>query len=113
MNTAKLQGEPRKGHVHTGTPAYRRVNLALFCAGFVTFITLYDVQPLLPLFAREFGVSPAVASLPLSFSTVALALGMLVAGTLSETLGRRPVITTALFLTSILAIVTCFSHSFE
>jgi MFS transporter, YNFM family, putative membrane transport protein len=113
MITEELPGETQKGQVHTGTPAYRRVNLALFCAGFVTFITLYDVQPLLPLFAREFGVSPAVASLPLSCSTVALALGMLVAGTLSETLGRRPVITTALFLTSILAILTCFSHSFE
>ena len=72
--------------VSVGTPAYRRVNLALFCAGFVTFITLYDVQPLLPLFAREFGVSPAQASLPLSFATVSLALGMLLAGTLSETL---------------------------
>jgi YNFM family putative membrane transporter len=113
MNPAEQQDEPQKGQVRVGTPAYRRVNLALFCAGFVTFITLYDVQPLLPLFAREFGVSPAMASLPLSCSTVALALGMLVAGTLSETLGRRPVITTALFLTSILAIVTFFSHSFE
>jgi YNFM family putative membrane transporter len=112
MNTSALQGDTNTGQIRVGTPAYRRVNLALFCAGFVTFITLYDVQPLLPLFAREFDVSPAMASLPLSFSTVALALGMLVAGTLSETLGRRPVITVALFLTSILAILTYFSHSF-
>jgi YNFM family putative membrane transporter len=113
MSETETYPEPRTGKVSIGTPTYRRVNLALFCAGFVTFITLYDVQPLLPLFAREFRVSPAMASLPLSFSTVALALGMLVAGTLSETLGRRPVIITALFLTSILAILTLFSHSFE
>lgn len=113
MNNPELQSEASRGQVSVGTPAYRRVNLALFCAGFVTFITLYDVQPLLPLFAREFGVSPAMSSLALSFSTIALALGMLVAGTLSETLGRRPVITTALFLTSILAILTYFSYSFE
>jgi YNFM family putative membrane transporter len=113
MSETETYPETSKGKVRIGTPAYRRVNLALFCAGFVTFITLYDVQPLLPLFAREFGVSPAMASLPLSFSTIALAMGMLVAGTLSETLGRRPVITAALFLTSILAILTLFSHSFE
>ena len=113
MSSTGHLSETRTGQVRAGTPAYRRVNLALFCAGFVTFITLYDVQPLLPLFAREFGVSPAMASLPLSFSTIALALGMLVAGTLSETLGRRLVITVALFLTSILAVLTCFSHSFE
>jgi YNFM family putative membrane transporter len=113
MSGSEQPSEAGRGQVSAGTPAYRRVNLALFCAGFVTFITLYDVQPLLPLFAREFGVSPAMSSLALSFSTVALALGMLVAGTLSETLGRREVITTALFLTSLLAIVTMFSHSFE
>lgn len=101
------------GQIRIGTRAYRRANLALFCAGFVTFITLYDLQPLLPLFAREFKISPAAASLPLSFSTIALALGMLIAGTISETLGRRAVMTTALLLTSILALLTLFSHSFE
>jgi len=102
-----------EGQVRVGTSEFRRINVALFCAGFVTFVTLYDVQPLLPLFAQEFGVSPAVASLPLSFSTVALAVGMLVAGTVSETYGRRQVMTVALFLTSLLAIATFFSHSFE
>ncbi|NTV51107.1 MAG: MFS transporter [Geobacteraceae bacterium] len=102
-----------EGAVRVGTSEFRRINIALFCAGFVTFITLYDVQPLLPLFAHEFGVSPAVASLPLSFATIALAVGMLLAGTISETLGRRQVMTVALFLTSLLAIATFFSHSFQ
>lgn len=102
-----------EGQVHSGTPAFRRVNLALFCAGFITFVTLYDVQPLLPLFAREFGVAPAVASLPLSISTAALSLGMLLAGTVSETLGRRRVMSAALFLTSLLALATALSHSFQ
>ena len=103
----------REGNVRVGTTAFRRINVALFCAGFVTFVTLYDVQPLLPLFAEEFKISPAVASLPLSCSTIALALGMLIAGTVSETLGRRQVMTVALFLTSLLAMATYFSHSFE
>jgi YNFM family putative membrane transporter len=102
-----------EGQIRIGTSGFRRINVALFCAGFVTFVTLYDVQPLLPLFAQEFGVSPAVASLPLSFATIALALGMLLAGTVSETLGRRQVMTVALFLTSLLAMATPFSHSFE
>ena len=101
------------GAVRVGTAEFRRINVALFCAGFVTFVTLYDVQPLLPLFAQEFNVSPAVASLPLSFATIALAVGMLIAGTISETFGRRQVMTTALFLTSLLAVATLFSHSFQ
>lgn len=101
-----------EGRISTGSPRYRRVNLALFCAGFITFVTLYDMQPLLPLFTREFGVSPAVGSLPLSISTFTLAFTMLLMGTVSETLGRKQVMVTALFLTSALAILTCFSNSF-
>jgi YNFM family putative membrane transporter len=102
-----------EGQVRVGTPDFRRINIALFCAGFVTFITLYDLQPLLPLFAQEFKVSPALASLPLSCATIALALGMLIAGTVSETVGRRQIMTAAIFLTSLLAVATYFSHSFE
>ena len=112
MSTLETFHDACATRVSVGTPTYRRVNLALFCAGFVTFITLYDVQPLLPLFAREFGVAPAIASLPLSCATAALAIGMLIAGTVSETLGRKQVMTAALFLTSIIAMLTWFSHSF-
>ena len=95
-----------------GSAKYRRANLALFCAGFITFVTLYDIQPLLPLFSQEFNVSPASGSLPLSISTCALAIGMLFLGTVSDTLGRKPLMVTALLLTSLLAILTAFTHTF-
>lgn len=113
MSLLDQRAAVRDGQVQVGTPEFRRINVALFCAGFVTFITLYDVQPLLPLFAQEFDVSPAMASLPLSCATIALALGMLIAGTVSETAGRKAVMTAALFLTSLLAMATILSHSFE
>jgi YNFM family putative membrane transporter len=105
--------QPANDGVRTGTAVYRRINLALFCAGFVTFVTLYDVQPLLPVFAREFGVAPAVASLPLSVATAALAFGMLLAGTVSESVGRKPLMVVALLLTSLLALATWFCNSFQ
>ena len=101
-----------EGQVSVGTASFRRANLALFCAGFITFVTLYDVQPLLPLFSREFKVSPAMGSLPLSFATCSLAIGMLIAGTVSETVGRKRLMTIALFLTSLLAMLTYFCHTF-
>jgi YNFM family putative membrane transporter len=99
--------------IRIGTARYSRANLALFCAGFVTFVTLYDIQPLLPLFSREFGVTPARGSLPLSISTATLAVTMLLAGTVSETTGRKALITAALVLTSLLAIATAFTASFN
>lgn len=93
-----------------GSPRYRKANLALFCAGFITFVTLYDVQPLLPLFAREFGISPAISSLPLSISTATLAIGMLFSGLTSDSTGRKPLMVVALVLTALLAIATAFSQ---
>ena len=72
-----------------GSSNYRRVSMALFAAGFATFSLLYDVQPLLPAFSREFHVSAAESSLALSLSTGFLALAILLAGAASESLGRR------------------------
>ena len=72
-----------------GSPAYLRVSLALFLAGFATFSLLYCVQPLLPAFAQDFRVSPAESSLALSLSTGFLAIAILCAGVASEVVGRR------------------------
>ncbi len=92
-----------------GSSRYRQANIALFCAGFITFVTLYDIQPLLPLFTNEFNISPAISSLPLSISTGTLAIGLLFSGLTSDSLGRKPLMVTALILTSILAIATSFT----
>ncbi|MGL1386205.1 hypothetical protein ACSTJO_00620, partial [Vibrio parahaemolyticus] len=54
-----------------------RITLALFLAGFSAFSLLYCVQPLLPVFARAFHVSPAESSLPLSLATGAIAASIL------------------------------------
>lgn len=72
-----------------GTDAYRRVSIALFMAGFATFSLLYCVQPLLPAFAAEFGIGAAQSSLALSLSTGFLAFSILMAGVVSERLGRK------------------------
>jgi YNFM family putative membrane transporter len=70
--------------LESGSPAFRRLNLALFAAGFSTFAILYCVQPLLPIFSHEFNVGAATSSLSLSLTTGLLAVSMLVAGSLSD-----------------------------
>jgi YNFM family putative membrane transporter len=84
-----------------GSPAYRRLTLALLFAGFSTFSLLYSVQPLLPLFASQFGVSAEAASLAVSLATGPLAIGILFAGALSDRIGRRPMMVWAMFLAGI------------
>lgn len=68
---------------------YRRLTVAMLFAGFSTFSMLYSVQPLLPLFAAEYGLSAEAASLAVSLATGPLAFGILVAGSISDRLGRR------------------------
>ena len=55
--------------VESGSPAYRRISLALFLAGFATFSLLYCVQPVLPELAQAFGLGAANSSFALSVST--------------------------------------------
>lgn len=80
-----------------GTPAYRRLTLAMLFAGFSTFSLLYSVQPLLPLFAGQFGLTAEVASLAVSLATGPLAIGILFAGFVSDRVGRRPLMIAAMF----------------
>lgn len=106
-----MAAPPETTPITIGSARYRRANLALFCAGFITFVTLYDLQPLLPLFTHEFGVSPATSSLTLSISTATLAIGMLFSGITSDAIGRKPLMVAALLCTSLLAVATAFSHN--
>ena len=72
-----------------GSRAYRRASLSLFLAGFATFSLLYCVQPLLPEFTRDYGISPGVSALALSVTTGALAMAIFASGALSQLLPRR------------------------
>jgi YNFM family putative membrane transporter len=90
------------GRIAPGTASYRRVNIALFLGGFATFSLLYCTQPLLPVIAVAFHVSPAASSLALSLTTAMLAPAIFLAGALCESTGRR-----ALMVFSLLAASLC------
>jgi YNFM family putative membrane transporter len=84
-------------YLRPGTRAYLKANLALLLAGFATFSLLYCVQPLLPLFSRDFGVSPAASSLSLSLTTGFLAISIFICGLMSDGLSRKSLMTASLF----------------
>jgi YNFM family putative membrane transporter len=92
--------------ISAGTPAYRRLALALVIAGLATFALLYSVQSLLPVFAREFHVSAAEASLVVSLATGAMALTLLAASVVSDRIGRRQMMIASLFAGSLLTLVS-------
>jgi YNFM family putative membrane transporter len=98
-------------YIRRGTPAFRRVNWALFAAGFATFGLLYCVQPLLPEFTREYGVSAAVSALSLSLTTGVLAFGMVFAGILSDAWGRKSVMVGSIVASSVLVLASAAAPS--
>ena len=92
-------------HLARGTPGLRRAQWALFAAGFSTFSLLYCVQPLMPLFTRAFGVSPAQSSLVLSLCTGFLALAIFFVGLFSQAVPRKRAMALSLFASAVLGTV--------
>jgi YNFM family putative membrane transporter len=97
---------PPDAFIHHGTPAFRRINLALFAAGFATFGLLYCVQPLLPEFTRDYGVNEAVSALSLSLTTGVLAFAMLFAGAVSDAWGRKSIMVGSLLSSALLVLIS-------
>lgn len=68
--------------------SFWRITISLALASFFVFASLYAVQPLLPLFVREFNVTVSEATLTLSLPVIGLIIGLIVIGFLSDRLGR-------------------------
>src|SRR3984885_9341918 len=74
-------------------------NLAVATAGFGTFINLYSPQALLPERAGEFHAGPSAISALMTAGTAAIALTAPFTGALADVVGRKRLITTAMFAT--------------
>lgn len=100
-------------YIEYGTKPFYAILLSLFLAGFAIFSSLYCVQPMMPFLAKFFHTTPTHSSFPLSFSTVALALGLLFTGLISDRFGRKKIMVISLFSTSILLLVSSFLPYWE
>ncbi|AOA59701.1 MFS transporter [Acinetobacter larvae] len=89
-----------------GSPAFHAILLSLFLAGFAIFSSLYCVQPMMPFLAEYFHISATQSSFPLSSSTIALALGLIFAGQISDRYGRKSIMVAALFIVASLLLLS-------
>ncbi len=67
---------------------------------------MYAVQPLLPIFTREFHVDAATSSLALSVTTGCLAVSMLVVGAVAEGWSRKPLMSASLLAAALLTLLS-------
>jgi predicted MFS family arabinose efflux permease len=85
----------------------RRVAVAFAAIG--AFLHLYAPQPVLPVIAAEYGAGPTQASLIITAGTLAVAATAPFIGALSDVLGRKRVIVTAMALLIVPATMTALS----
>ncbi|EAR61436.1 MFS transporter [Neptuniibacter caesariensis] len=93
--------------IESGTKAFWRATLALCLGSFMIFANLYVPQPLLPMLADEFAVTPLQASWSLTVTTLTLGLSLLLFGPLSDALGR----TRLMVISMCGAVLCCFALS--
>jgi MFS transporter, YNFM family, putative membrane transport protein len=89
----------------------RRVAVAFAACG--AFLHLYAPQAVLPLMAREYGVGAVDASLVITAGTLAVAATAPFAGALSDVIGRKRVIVTAMLLLLIPATMTALAPTLQ
>lgn len=99
------------GYIEPPGKSFRVTILALFLGSFVTFADLYSTQPIIPVFSKEFSVSPAMASLTLSFSTGTLAICLLLMSFLAGNIDRKKMMGWALTLSGMLSICVAFTNN--
>jgi YNFM family putative membrane transporter len=98
--------------IAAGSADFKRINRAMAFGGFSTFALLYSVQPLMPLLARDFALTPAQSSLALSISTAALAISLLVSSVLSERFGRKPLMAASMLSGGLLTLLAAFTNDY-
>ena len=98
--------------IAANSPAFKRINRAMVFGGISTFALLYCVQPLMPLLAGQFALTPAQSSLVLSVSTAALALSLLLSSVVSDRIGRKPMMVAAMMGGAVLTLASACAQNF-
>lgn len=95
-----------------GRSAFWRANLALALAGFSCFALLYGTQPVLPQLAREFGISPAQASLSVAAGTAAMAFLLIPLSLIADRYGRERLMRIGLAGAAVFAFASALAPNF-
>ncbi len=98
-----------RGRIAAGSTEYRRINRAMAFGGFSVFALLYCVQPLMPLLAQDFHLTPAQSSLALSVSTATLAVALLVSSGVAERFGRKQLMVASMTGGALLTLLSAFT----
>ena len=93
------------GYIQKGGAGYWRAISALFLGTLAAFIVMYCTQPLIPVFSKELGLNPSVASLAMSVTSGGLEVSMFAIATFAGFLDRKKTMAVSLVGSALLALV--------
>lgn len=99
-------------YIQKGTSQYWRAISALFLGSLAAFGAIYCTQPLIPVFSREFSLTPAVASLAMSSASGGMAVSMFAIACLADSLHRKLTMVISLSGAALLVIPIVLSSDF-
>ena len=89
-----------------------QIIISLGMASLFVFATMYSLQPILPLFTKDFHIPISYASLSMSLTTVGLIFGLLTIGFLSDRKGRVMFIRLSVIASTIILFIIPFMDVF-
>ena len=100
------------GHA-LGSSGYRRMLVALLCAGVATFAQLYSPQGILQLISADLGIGAEQAALTVSAATGGLALSVVPWSFVGDRIGRLRAMVIAVSAATVLALVAAWAPTVE
>ncbi len=104
---------PAPVYARPGSVAFLKISAGVFLAGFSAFSLMYCVQPLLPLFAADFGISPARSALALSSTAGVLAIAVVVMAAVAVGFKRRTLMFVSMLAAALLTLAQAFAPTWE
>lgn len=83
--------------IDKGTREYTCALIMMFFGSLAAFGAEYCLQPVIPILAQDFNLTPTQASLSMSFGTIGMAFSMLLIASISKHLERKKVMVIADF----------------
>lgn len=98
--------------IDKGTKEYKLALVMMFFGSLAAFGAEYCLQPVIPILAADFDLSPTTASLSMSFGTIGMAVSMLLIASISKYLERKKVMVLALGISALIILAMSFTEQF-
>lgn len=99
--------------IDKGTKEYKLALAMMFFGSVAAFGAEYCLQPIIPIVAKDFGLTPTAASLSMSAGTIGMAVSMLLIASVSKYLERKKVMVIALGISALLIVLMSFMQDFK